>query len=387
MAENKGFDILDIIILVLNFKRSIFFLLLFVAITTYTTIYFYVDEQFEGAALILPTEQDQLSTLNSIMKNFSGMTSAIGASKKATTTDLYTTIINSRTTLTKVINTFGLFNEYKLKSMEKTIEMLRKNISIGETNEKAFTIAVKGSSRQKAADMTNYIVDLLNKSVIDLNIKKATDNKNFIEQRYNTIKKDLKIAEDSLAVFQSENKLFEVEAQAKTTFEQYAKLDASLAEKETQQAILEKILDPETPQLESSRIGLEEFKKKVESIKSGQGLNKSVLIPFSLIAQKSLEYFRLFRNVKIQQTLLEFIVPVYEQSKLEEQKSLPVFQVVDSAIPPEKRVYPKRVFLTSIVTISVVSLYILLLLIWQLFKTSKNEKLFLIKKKILNNIR
>ena len=56
-------------------------------------------------------------------------------------------------------------------------------------------------------------------------------------------------------------------------------------------------------------------------------------------------YVRLMRDYEIQNKLLEFIYPIYEQARIEEQKDMPVVLVVDTAIPPQKKSSPKRVLI------------------------------------------
>jgi uncharacterized protein involved in exopolysaccharide biosynthesis len=43
-----------------------------------------------------------------------------------------------------------------------------------------------------------------------------------------------------------------------------------------------------------------------------------------------------------QQRILEFVLPIYEQAKIDEQKDIPVLLVLDKAVPPEKKTKPQR---------------------------------------------
>ena len=48
------------------------------------------------------------------------------------------------------------------------------------------------------------------------------------------------------------------------------------------------------------------------------------------------------RDFEIQNKVLEFLYPLYEQAKIEEQKNIPAVLVLDPAVPPEKKSSPKR---------------------------------------------
>jgi uncharacterized protein involved in exopolysaccharide biosynthesis len=39
---------------------------------------------------------------------------------------------------------------------------------------------------------------------------------------------------------------------------------------------------------------------------------------------------------------MEFVLPMYEQAKVEEQKSVPTVLILDKAVPPELKYSPKR---------------------------------------------
>ena len=54
------------------------------------------------------------------------------------------------------------------------------------------------------------------------------------------------------------------------------------------------------------------------------------------------EALQAYRNMKVQDSLLEAFAKQYELSKLDESKDGPLIQVVDPATPPERRSSPKR---------------------------------------------
>jgi uncharacterized protein involved in exopolysaccharide biosynthesis len=60
------------------------------------------------------------------------------------------------------------------------------------------------------------------------------------------------------------------------------------------------------------------------------------------VPEAGIMYIRLMRDYEIQNKILEFIYPIYEQARIEEQKNIPVVLVVDKAITPEKKSSPKR---------------------------------------------
>ena len=68
---------------------------------------------------------------------------------------------------------------------------------------------------------------------------------------------------------------------------------------------------------------------------------------------------RYFREVELQGKIMEFILPMYEQSKIEEQKSIPTVVVIDPAVPAQLKDSPKRMF----IILGVFSLFAIIFLV------------------------
>ena len=70
--------------------------------------------------------------------------------------------------------------------------------------------------------------------------------------------------------------------------------------------------------------------------------NTRLFIPLNEAADLGLKYIRRYREVSLQQKILEFLLPQYEQVKIQEAKDTPTVQVLDKAVTPVKRKKPKR---------------------------------------------
>ncbi len=377
MAKERSFEFLDLVIILVKKKKLFLTLFFSCLVLSYLIIFFFVPSKYDSTALIIPSEQDQVSSFSSLLKTFSNLPIGLGGLQQSNSIDMYITIIYSRTNLEKVIYKFQLMKHYNLDSMEKTLEQLKKNINVAETKENAFLIKVRADSPKRSAAMANYIIDLLNKTIINLNVEKAQDNRIFLGNRYKEIKDNLKKAEDSLANFQNKSGLMDAELQTKATIETYSNLESELAQKEIESEIVKKIVGKESPQAKNAQISYQEFKAKVNSIMQGEKKD-SPLLPLKSLPNKALEYFRYYRKVKINNKLLEFIIPLYEQSKIDEQKNIPILQVIDRAVPPEKKSYPQRVLTAVIITVAVNLIIFLIIILKEILNNTNNPKLLII---------
>jgi len=78
----------------------------------------------------------------------------------------------------------------------------------------------------------------------------------------------------------------------------------------------------------------------------------------------SLEYLDAIRNLKYQEAVWEIIAKQFEMSKMDEAKDFPLIQVLDKAIPPEKKSKPKR----SLIVILATLVAFFLAVIWAFIK-------------------
>jgi len=324
------------------------------------------------------SESDQTAGLSSLMKSFSSLPVSIPGLKSSANTDIFTTIIYSRTNLEKIINKFGLYEEYGFDNMDETIKELASNINADETKEGAYEINITNHSPEKAADMVNYIVELLNKTMIELNISKSKDNRLFLEKRYDDIKNKIKLAEDSLVFYQQKSGILYAEDQAKSSMEAYAKLEAELASKQIECSILQKLYGDSSPIFENAKISVKEYEEKLRSIKSGK--NKSdVILSLKNLPQNAMNYLRHYRDVEIYNKMLTFIIPLYEQSRFEEQKNIPVLKIIDKGIPARKKSFPPRTLFSILFTVIVLSVTMGVLIFKERIVHSTNPKIILLR--------
>jgi capsule polysaccharide export protein KpsE/RkpR len=102
------------------------------------------------------------------------------------------------------------------------------------------------------------------------------------------------------------------------------------------------------------------LKDKVQEIKNSPNLSatSNVLFPFKEMPNIAIQYLRTYREVEIQQSILEIVMPMYEQAKVEEQKSMPTIMLMDEATVPELKHSPKR----SVIILGVLFLVLFILL-------------------------
>jgi capsule polysaccharide export protein KpsE/RkpR len=228
--------------------------------------------------------------------------------------------------------------------MEKARKELSSNTEIEIQDEGDLTISAYDTDPRRAADMANYYVELLNDINSDLRVQNARGNRLFVEQRYRKNLEDIRRAEDSLNAFQMKYGVIAMPEQTVAAIKAGGEVYAKLAAKEIDLGVLRRTLGEDHPSVQAGKIEIEEIKKKIKEMNSGSKLSAGemqILVPFRQTPDLGMRYIRLYREVEIQYKILQFITPMFEQAKVEEQRSTPSVIVLDHALPAERKAKPK----------------------------------------------
>src|SRR6202040_1248977 len=87
---------------------------------------------------------------------------------------------------------------------------------------------------------------------------------------------------------------------------------------------------------------LREQLAKLENDPRNPELTSPIGIPAGRLPAVSLEYARKLREVKYHETLFELLAKQYEAARIDEGKAAPLIQVVDRAVPPDRKSGPHR---------------------------------------------
>lgn len=311
-----------------------------------------VTPQFRSTASVLPaTRSELLGALGSggslTQTVLSGGLASLG---RNTEIDRYLAILYSDRVLFDVIERFDLTNVYEITSYprEKTRKALLENLEVIVEPVGNLSINVYDEDPQRAADMTNTFVELLNAVNTELLNREARETREFIERRYKNNVEDLRRAEDSLRAFQKRHGIVAMPEQATASVKVAAEFAAELAVKEIELEALRRIQPEDNALLEMRRVEVEAVRRKMAELNSGEDLRPGevkTLVPFSQIPDLTVEFVRRYRDVQIQNRILEFLTPIYEQAKVEEQRQTPSVIVLDRGVPAERKARPKRLLI------------------------------------------
>jgi tyrosine-protein kinase Etk/Wzc len=324
-AERRSNGFLSALSVILEWRRFIIINVVIVTVIA-VVVSLLLPKWYRASASILPPkERDTFGGLGSASTILRGLTGR--ATGQASSTYNYFAILKSRTASVAVIQHFGLMDVYGIKDslMDDCIKELSKNTAFEVQEDDNITLEVMDKDPVRAANMANFYVGLLNTMSIELGTREARNNREFLEKRVVTARREMSEAEDSLKKYQETSGMIIIPDQGNSGVSAVAELYGLKAKKEIELAIVRRNTSEDNPKVRQLEVELSEINRKV-----------------SRFPEIGVGSIRLYRNVAIQQKILEFVLPLYEQAKVDEQKEVPVLLVLDKAVVPEKRVKPQR---------------------------------------------
>jgi tyrosine-protein kinase Etk/Wzc len=372
-AQTPASSLMDFLSVITKYRK---FISRFIIICTIGTmiVTLLLPKWYKSTASVFPAEKADLlgglEGIASLAKSFSP-SKALSSISGNSEADRYLAILKSSTVLNAVIQKFDLVQVYDITEypIENSVKELLTNVDFKIEDEGNITITVYDKDPQRAADMTNYFVEMLNKTNTGLQGQNAHGNRQFIEERYKKNLSDLAKAEDSLKLFQKKYGVIALPEQTEASIKAAAEITGQLALKEVQANVLRRTQSADNPSVIATQIEVDELHNKLTQMNRGTNIPQNemkVFVPFNKIPDLGGEYIRRFRDVEIQYKILQFITPLYEQAKVEEQRQTPSVIILDRAIPAERKAKPKISLyaLIAFVISSLLSLSLVFFLEW-----------------------
>ncbi len=349
--DTKRKKITDYLFIIFKWRRF-FLTILFLFIAAGFCIAFLIPNEYKAKATITLPPESGLGGLSALIGNDNSSLASFGAKLfglSSSNEDLLLGILYSRTALENTIKKYDLMDYYGIRdnNLDRAIKAFNGDISFEPNEYGLIEINVRNKNPQTSASIANYFVTLLDSLNIQLNTTQARNNRIFIQRRYEQNLEDLKDAEDSMYQFQKQYGIIVVPEQLETAVKAAAEIEANLVETELKATLIKNQVGTNSPLYLSLKSQADELRKKVNELKNSKKLSSpsNVLFPFKEMPYLSLHYLRYYREIDVQQNILQVLLPIFEQAKVEEQKSIPTILTVDKAVPPQLKDSPKRSFI------------------------------------------
>ena len=345
--EQEDLTFLDVLLIITQRKKLVG---LVTAICTGVALIlaFVLPQSYTATVIILPPQGN--TSMNSMLASqlagvgsaVSGMAGSMLGMKNVN--DMYVSMLKSRTVEDAVIQRYGLQSEYRKSYLGETRKALEHHTKIdGSTKDGLIRLNFTDHNPNRAAEVANGYVEQFRTLSQHLAITEASQRRVVFENQLEKTKVDLENADEALKRTQLSTGMVQVDGQARAMIESAARLRAQIVAKEVQIEAMRSYAGDENPALTQAQTELDGLRAQFNKLVGSKGGSADdVFLPKGEVPQAGLEYVRRLRDVKYYEAIFDVLAKQLEIAKLDEAREGAFIQVVDPAVPPEQKSFPKR---------------------------------------------
>jgi tyrosine-protein kinase Etk/Wzc len=361
-AENpprQDISVLDLAVILLERKRFIIWFVL-VAIVVAVLVAFILPVRYEAKVVLLPPAQNTSisSTLVGQMGNMGSLGSlaslAGGTLGLKNPADMYVSFLTSRTVEDAVIQRFHLMSEYHAKRIsDARKELERRTTVVAGNKDGLIRISLEDHDPNRAAELANGYVDEFRKLSASLAITEAARRRLFFEQQLQDAKDKLSQAEEAMTRTEQSTGVLQIDSQARSLIESAAALRAQVVAKQVQIEGMRAFATDDNPSLILAKQQLAALQSQLDHLAgSKRDLGSDINLSKGRVTQAGMEYLRRYRDLKYEETVFQLLAKELEIAKLDEAREGSIVQVVDAAVPPDRKSSPHRLLIVLIAAVA-----------------------------------
>ena len=301
---------------------------------------------FTARTTFLPPQQQQSAAMATLASLGALGSLAAGSAGLRSPVDQYVALLQSHSVSLRIIERFDLRRVYDEELIIDTRDKLTRNVRVSAGRKDGLiTVEVEDQDPQRAAAMANQYVEELRRITGELALTEAQQRRAFFEAQLSRTRDQLARAQTALEA--SGIGQGAIKAEPRAAAERYARLQAEVTAAEVRLQTLRTSLAESAPEMQQRLAQLAALREQL--VRAEQPA-----------AQGSTDYIGRFREFKYQETLFELFARQYEAARLDESREGALIQVVDVALPPERKSWPRRGFTAVLVTVGT----FLALIVW-----------------------
>ncbi len=352
--EADGVSLLDILILLAERKRLIIKITVCFAILA-IAISLILPKTYTAMVTLLPPQQNSSmsSLMTSQLGNLGGIAALAGGSLGIKNpNDMFVGMFKSRTVEDAMVQHFDLMKEYHTQYLLDSRRAFESHANVDDTGKDGLIkISIEDRDPKRAAELANGYVDQFRSLSQHLAITEASQRRVFFERELEKAKNNLADAEEALKKTEQTTGVIQLDSQARALIESAASLRAQITEREVQIQGMETYATGQNAQLVQAQRELDGLRAQLAKLGGSEdSSNGELIVPKGKVPEAGLEYVRKLRDVKYSETIFDILARQFELAKLDEAKEGALIQVVDPAVPPDRKSSPKRALIVICAT-------------------------------------
>jgi len=354
-SGDEEISLLDLLIVVAERRRMVLLVTAVCAILS-VVIALLLPNWYTATVVLLPPQQNSSigSAIASQLGNLAPMAALAGGGLGLKSpNDMYVSMMKGQSVEDKMIDDYDLRREYHQRLMSDARKAFEKHATVDGTGKDGLIrVSVEDRNPVRAALLANDYVEHFQGLSQTLAITEASQRRLFFEKQLVQTKNSLADAEVALQRTEQTSGLIQIDSQAKALIESAASLRAQIAAKEVQVQAMQTYATGQNSQVIQAQQELESMRAQLEKLGGSVDTANSLIVPKGKLTEAGLDYVRKLREVKYQEAIFDILARQFEIAKLDEAKEGALVQVVDPAIPPDRKSSPKRSIIVIVSTVA-----------------------------------
>jgi uncharacterized protein involved in exopolysaccharide biosynthesis len=301
-------------------------------------ISFLITPTFTAKTQILsPQQQGAAASLLQGLGALGGLASAATGLKNPN--DQFVAMLKSRTVADGLIEQFNLTTRYKSETLGDARKALESRSNILAGKDGLISVEVEDRDPKVAAEIANAYIDRLGRLMATLALTEAQQRRRFFEKQITNAKERLVEAETQLLASGVDPSI--VRKSPIAMVGAIAQVQAQIAAQEVKIGALRGYLSESSPDMRQAQTELQALRVQLSKLDRGQ----------QPMDESQGGYVSRYREVKYYETLFDLFAKQYELAKIDEAREGSTIQVIDAAVPSEKKIKPKKAMIATVATL------------------------------------
>ena len=323
---------------------------------------------FTAKTVVMPPQQQQSGAAAALasLGGLAGLAGAAGGIKSPD--EMYVALLGSNNLQNRLIADLKLQERYEAKTLTDARAALKAQVRFS-ADKKSGLLNIEADDKDPA-----FAAELANRHVVELRtmlgrlaVTEAQQRRVFYEQQIQQTQDKLALAEVSFRAAKEKSGMQVTTVLAESGVRASAELRGQIAAREVQLQAISRFATAQNPDTQRIASELAALRSQLNKTEQGSGESKVAASPLHQEAVKS------YRDVKVQEAMLEVLIRQYELARVDEAKEGPLIQQVDVAMAPERKSKPKRAQIVLVAAFAGLFLGVLVAFVRRALKKAQSD--------------
>lgn len=304
---------------------------------------FVIPPAYLAETKILPPTTSGASMSSAIAAQMGAMGMSPSGLGIKNTSDLYISLLKTRSVADYVIDKLDLMKTFGVKSRSAARDILGGKLVVRDEKKSGIiTVGIQYRDPKMAAQIANAYVEGLQNLNGSLAVTEAAQRRLFFETQLKNAKEALVRSEENLKEFQRRTGTIKIDDEAKAVIGAVSDIRAKISAKEVQLRVMRSYATDENPDYQSLKEEVAALKGELNRFESKTKTEDDTAWNVGSMSSMGTEYLRRMREFKYNESLYEILLKQYGSAKLEESRDISIIQVVEYAELPTQKLKPQR---------------------------------------------